>query len=293
MQNINVTVLGAGSMGHGIAQVSAMAGNEVVVRDIEQDIVDDGLAAIENNLDGAIERDMIDDAEKSEIIDRLTGTTDLEAAVRDADLVIEAAPENMELKKDIFTDVDEYAPADAIIGTNTSSLSVTELVSVLDDPTRAIGIHFFNPAHIMELVEIIVAEQTADQTLEFAKEYTESIKKVGVVVNDFPGFSSSRLGAIQAAESIRMVQEGVATPEGIDTSMELGYNHPMGPLTLADHTGLDVNLEVLQYLREELGERFKPPQLLKKKVRAGKLGRKTGEGFYVYEDGEKVGMSDE
>ncbi|TKR25175.1 3-hydroxyacyl-CoA dehydrogenase family protein [Natronomonas salsuginis] len=290
---MNVTVLGAGSMGHGIAQVSAMAGNEVVVRDIEQDIVDDGLAAIENNLDGAIERDMIDDAEKSEIIDRLTGTTDLEAAVRDADLVIEAAPENMELKKDIFTDVDEYAPADAIIGTNTSSLSVTELVSVLDDPTRAIGIHFFNPAHIMELVEIIVAEQTADQTLEFAKEYTESIKKVGVVVNDFPGFSSSRLGAIQAAESIRMVQEGVATPEGIDTSMELGYNHPMGPLTLADHTGLDVNLEVLQYLREELGERFKPPQLLKKKVRAGKLGRKTGEGFYVYEDGEKVGMSDE
>jgi 3-hydroxybutyryl-CoA dehydrogenase len=290
---MNVTVLGAGSMGHGIAQVSAMAGNEVVVRDIEQDIVDDGLAAIEDNLDGAIERDMIDDVEKSAILDRLTGTTDLEAAVRDADLVIEAAPENMELKKDIFTDVDEYAPADAIIGTNTSSLSVTELVSVLDDPTRAIGIHFFNPAHIMELVEIIVAEQTADQTLEFAKEYTESINKVGVVVNDFPGFSSSRLGAIQAAESIRMVQEGVATPEGIDTSMELGYNHPMGPLTLADHTGLDVNLEVLQYLREELGERFKPPQLLKKKVRAGKLGRKTGEGFYVYEDGEKVGMSDE
>jgi 3-hydroxybutyryl-CoA dehydrogenase len=290
---MNVTVLGAGSMGHGIAQVSAMAGNEVVVRDIDQDIVDDGLAAIEDNLDGAIERDMIDDVEKSAILDRLTGTTDLEAAVRDADLVIEAAPENMELKKDIFTDVDEYAPADAIIGTNTSSLSVTELVSVLDDPTRAIGIHFFNPAHIMELVEIIVAEQTADQTLEFAKEYTESINKVGVVVNDFPGFSSSRLGAIQAAESIRMVQEGVATPEGIDTSMELGYNHPMGPLTLADHTGLDVNLEVLQYLREELGERFKPPQLLKKKVRAGKLGRKTGEGFYVYEDSEKVGMSDE
>jgi 3-hydroxybutyryl-CoA dehydrogenase len=293
MQTMNVTVLGAGSMGHGIAQVSAMAGNEVVVRDIDQDIVDDGLAAIEDNLDGAIERDMIDDVEKSAILDRLTGTTDLEAAVRDADLVIEAAPENMELKKDIFTDVDEYAPADAIIGTNTSSLSVTELVSVLDDPTRAIGIHFFNPAHIMELVEIIVAEQTADQTLEFAKEYTESINKVGVVVNDFPGFSSSRLGAIQAAESIRMVQEGVATPEGIDTSMELGYNHPMGPLTLADHTGLDVNLEVLQYLREELGERFKPPQLLKKKVRAGKLGRKTGEGFYVYEDSEKVGMSDE
>ncbi|MDR9381613.1 MAG: 3-hydroxyacyl-CoA dehydrogenase family protein, partial [Natronomonas sp.] len=226
---MNVTVLGAGSMGHGIAQVSAMAGNEVVVRDIEQAIVDDGLAAIEDNLDGAIERDMIDDVEKSAILDRLTGTTDLEAAVRDADLVIEAAPENMELKKDIFTDVDEYAPADAIIGTNTSSLSVTELVSVLDDPTRAIGIHFFNPAHIMELVEIIVAEQTADQTLEFAKEYTESINKVGVVVNDFPGFSSSRLGAIQAAESIRMVQEGVATPEGIDTSMELGYNHPMGP----------------------------------------------------------------
>jgi len=207
--------------------------------------------------------------------------------------VVEAAPEDMDLKKDIFSDVDEYAPVDAVIGTNTSSLSVTELMSVLDDPSRGIGIHFFNPAHIMDLVEIIVAEQTAEETLEFTKDYTDDIDKTGVVVNDFPGFSSSRLGAIQTAEAIRMVQESVATPEGIDMSMELGYNHPMGPLTLSDHTGLDVNLGVLEYLREELGERFKPPQLLKKKVCAGKLGRKTDEGFYVYEDGEKVGMSDD
>jgi 3-hydroxybutyryl-CoA dehydrogenase len=278
-------------MGHGIAQVSAMAGHEVVVRDVDEALVDDGLAAIERNLEGAVERGLVDQAEVTAALDRLSGTTGLEAAVEGADLVVEAVPEAMDLKKDVFRDVDALAPEDAILATNTSSLSITEIASVLDDPARCVGIHFFNPVHIMELVEIVVAERTADATLDVARTYVEDVGKTGIVVNDFPGFSSSRLGAIQAAEAMRMVQQGVASPEDVDASMELGYNHPMGPLTLADHTGLDVNLDVMEYLREELGERFRPPQLLKKKVRAGKLGRKSGEGFYRWEDGEKVGTS--
>jgi 3-hydroxybutyryl-CoA dehydrogenase len=290
---MQIGVLGAGTMGHGIAQVSATAGHEVRMRDIEREFVDDGLDAIASNLQGAVDRDIIDADERAATLDRIEGTTDLAAAVADADLVVEAVPEDVDLKRDTFADVEDHAPADCVLASNTSSLSVTEIASALDDPTRAIGLHFFNPVHIMELVEIVVPEQASDDTVAFAQAYVDGIDKEPVTVRDSAGFASSRLGVALGAEAIRMLEEGVASPRDVDAAMELGYNHPMGPIELGDVVGLDVRLDILEYLREELGERFRPPQLLKQKVRAGKLGKKTGEGFYVWEDGEIVDTSDD
>ncbi|ELZ21432.1 MULTISPECIES: 3-hydroxyacyl-CoA dehydrogenase family protein [Natrinema] len=288
---MRVAVLGAGTMGHGIAQVTAMAGHDVIVRDIETEYVENGLKSIEDNLEGGIERDKVTREEADAALERLSGTTDLEEAVADADLVVEAVPEDLDLKKSTMADVEELVDDETVIATNTSSLSITEIASAAANDGRVIGLHFFNPVHIMELVEIVVAEQTDDETLEFAHEYIEDIDKTPVEVTDAPGFASSRLGVALGVEAMRMVEEGVADPRDIDTAMELGYNHPMGPIELGDVVGLDVRLDILEYLREELGERFKPPQVLKRKVRAGKLGKKSGEGFYVWEDGEIVGTS--
>lgn len=288
---MQVAVLGAGTMGHGIAQVSAMAGHDVCMRDIDEDIVDDGLAVIESNLDGGVERDKLTETEAAATLDRLSGTTSLEDAVADADLVVEAVPEDMDIKRDTVTEVESHVDRDVIIASNTSSLSLTAIASALDHPERAIGLHFFNPVHIMALVEIVVPEQASDDTMAQAHEFVRGIDKTPVEVTDAPGFASSRLGVSLGVEAIRMVQEDVASPRDIDTAMELGYNHPMGPLELGDVVGLDVRLDILEYLREELGERFRPPQILKRKVRAGKLGKKTGEGFYVWEDGDIVAMS--
>lgn len=290
---MNVTVLGAGTMGHGIAHVSALAGHEVVLRDIEASIIEDALGQIERNLRGGVERGKVTEAEVTDALDAITGETDLEASVASAELVIEAIPERLELKQDTFTAVEEAAPDGVLIATNTSSLSVTEIASVLDEPGNAIGLHFFNPPHIMQLVEVVTAEQTTADTLEQAQSFVEGIDRTPITVKDSPGFASSRLGIAIGVEAIRMVQEGVASPEDIDAAMRLGYNHPMGPIELGDYVGLDVRLDILEYLREELGERFRPPQLLRRKVRAGHLGRKTGKGFYRWEDGEKVGVAGE
>ena len=262
---MHVTVLGAGTMGHGIAQVSAMAGHDVTLRDIESDIVADGVDAIRSNLAGGVERGKVTHEEMDATLSRVTGETDLAAAVDGADLVAEAVPEDLDLKTTVLTDAEDVASEDTILATNTSSLSVTELASALERPGNLIGLHFFNPVHIMSLVEVVVGERTDDSTREFGTEF--------------------------GVEAIRMVEEGVASPRDIDNAMELGYNHPMGPLELTDVVGLDVRLDILEYLREELGERFKPPQSLKRKVRAGKLGKKSGEGFYVWEDGEAVATS--
>ncbi|WP_132058533.1 3-hydroxyacyl-CoA dehydrogenase family protein [Halorussus amylolyticus] len=288
---MNVTVLGAGTMGHGIAQVSAMAGHSVTMRDIERDIVEDGLESIAENLQGGVERDKVTEDEKTATLDRISGTTDLPDAVSDADLVVEAVPEDVELKKETFSEVEAHAPEEAVIASNTSSLPVTEIVAALSDSGRGIGLHFFNPVHIMGLVEVVVGEQTSDETRKFAEEFVADIGKTAVTVRDSPGFASSRLGVSLGVEAMRMVEEGVASPRDIDASMELGYNHPMGPIELGDVVGLDVRLDILEHLREELGERFRPPQILRRKVRAGKLGKKTGEGFYVWEDGEIVATS--
>ena len=199
----------------------------------------------------------------------------------------------MALKQDVFCEIADHAPANAMLATNTSSLSVTELASVLNDASRAIGLHFFNPTHIMPLVEIVVAGRTSEETHAVAESYVEDIGKTTIEVTDTPGFASSRLGAMFSLEAIRMAESGVANIEDIDETMRLGYDIPMGLIELVDHTGVDVNIKVLKYLRKELSERFRPPQLLKRKYRAGKLGKKTGEGFYMWEDGEIVGVSDE
>lgn len=290
---MQIAVLGAGSMGHGIAHVSAMAGHEVVLRDIDSDLVKDGLEGIRENLQGGVDRDKMTEREMEETLKQIEGTTDLEEAVVDADLVVEAVPEDMDLKKDVFSDVEDATSDETVIASNTSSLSVTEMASMLEHPERAVGLHFFNPPHLMDLVEIVIAEQTDDRTEAFAVDYVRDIEKEDVVVRDSAGFATSRLGLVTGLEAIRMVEEGVASPADIDEAMELGYGYPMGPIELGDHVGLDVRLHIAEHLREEIGERFKPPQALRRKVRAGKLGKKSGEGFYVWEDGERVGMSSE
>ncbi|WP_435363988.1 3-hydroxyacyl-CoA dehydrogenase family protein [Haloarchaeobius sp. DYHT-AS-18] len=288
---MNVCVLGAGTMGHGITQVCAMAGHEVTMRDIEEEYVENGLDGIRGNLQGGVDRGKVTEAEMAETLDRIDTAVDLADAVPGADIVIEAVPERMDLKKQTFEDVEALAGDDTVIASNTSSLSITEIASALERDERAVGLHFFNPVHIMQLVEIVVPEQASEETVAFAESFVDGIDREPVTVRDSAGFASSRLGVSLGVEAIRMLEEGVASPQDIDAAMELGYNHPMGPIELGDVVGLDVRLDILEYLREELGERFRPPQLLKQKVRAGKLGKKTGEGFYVWEDGEIVGTS--
>ena len=263
------------------------------MRDIDESILSDAMANVESALDGGVERGKLDESEKAAALDRLSTTTDLAEAVADADIVVEAVPEEMDLKRETFARTEDHAPADAVIATNTSSLSVTAVASALEDPSRAVGTHFFNPPYVMDLVEVVVAETTGEATVEFAEGFAENLGKEPIVVRDSAGFATSRLGVALGVEALRMLEEGVAGPREIDRSMELGYNHPMGPVELTDVVGLDVRLDVLEYLREELGERFRPPQILRRKVRAGKLGKKTGEGFYVWEDGEPVAPAGE
>jgi 3-hydroxybutyryl-CoA dehydrogenase len=270
-----------------------MAGHDVTMRDIDENVLEDGVAAIEANLQGGVDRGKLSPEAKAATLDRISTTTDLEAAAADADVVVEAVPEDVDLKQSTFEDVEAVVADDAIVASNTSSLSVTEIASVLDDPTRAVGLHFFNPVHIMGLVEVVVPEQASEHTVRFATDFAEDLDKEAVVVRDSAGFATSRLGVTLGVEAMRMVEEGVASPRDIDSAMELGYNHPMGPIELGDVVGLDVRLDILEHLREELGERFKPPQSLRRKVRAGKLGRKTGEGYYVWEDDEVVGVSED
>lgn len=289
---MQVRVIGSGNMGRGIAQVSATAGHDVVLQDIDEEQLDAALAGIASTMAGGVERGKLTDAERDAALARIDGTTDLEEAVGDAALVIEAVPENLELKQQVFGDLDAAAPDDAILASNTSSLSLTEVASVLDRPERAVGLHFFNPPHIMDLVEVVVAEQTDAETEAAATEFVEGLNKEAIVVRDTAGFASSRLGVALGLEAIRMVEEGVASVDDIDAAMRTGYGHPMGPLELTDHVGLDVRLDIAEHLREELGERFRPPQLLRRKVRAENYGKKSGEGFYAWEDGEKVGEAD-
>lgn len=289
---MEVSVLGAGTMGSGIAQVAAMAGHQVRIRDIEQEYVTKGLERIEENLAGGVERDKFSRETADETIDRITGSTEPSDALEGANLVIEAVPEDLELKKEMFRLIESNVDEQTIIASNTSTLPVTALAAELDQPDRAIGMHFFNPVHIMEPVELVIAEQTSDETVEFSRNFADNIGKSIIEVNDSPGFATSRLGAALGNEAMRMVEEGVADPADIDRAMSLGYNHPVGPLKLTDMNGLDVRLDALEHLREELGERFKPPQVLKRKVQAGKYGKKTGEGFYIWEDGEAISPQD-
>jgi len=288
---MHVCVLGAGTMGHGIAQVTAMAGHEVRLRDVEADLVASGIAEIKANLEEGVDRGKVTAEQRAATVDRIEGTTDLAAAADGAALVIEAVPEDRDLKREVLADAAAHAAGDAVLATNTSALSVTEIADGVPDPGRVVGLHFFNPVHLMDLVEVVLGERTTETTQSFATDFVEDIDKTAIEITDTPGFASSRLGVTLGLEAMRMVETGVADPRAIDRAMELGYNHPMGPIELGDVVGLDVRLDICEYLHEELGARFRPPQILKRKVRAGKLGQKTGEGFYVWADGEVVGVS--
>ena len=281
-----IAVLGAGTMGHGIAQVSAAAYPAVALYDVDEDRVAAGLQRVRDNLDKGVNRGKVTPEEREACLAALEGTTSIESAVSGADLVIEAAPEDMDLKRRIFDEVTRYAPETALLATNTSSLSITEIGASLPEPARFLGLHFFNPVHIMALVEVVRSEVTAADTLSEALEYVATIGKEPVVVLDSPGFASSRLGIALGLEAMRMVEEGVASPEDIDKAMVLGYRHPMGPLRLTDLVGLDVRLGIAEYLHETLGsDAFKPPELLRRLVAEGRLGKKSGQGFYDWSEG--------
>ncbi len=278
-----IGVIGAGTMGSGIAQLAAQNGYDVIIRDVERNLVDEGLTRMRGNLDEAEERDIIDDADAA--FDRVSGTTDIDVVTDEPTFIIEAVPEDVELKKNVFEELDATAGMDTILGSNTSSLPVTEIASATENPERVIGTHFFNPPVKMELLELITGHHTNDETVDRAEELAEGLGRTSILVDDFPGFATSRLGVILGMEAARMVQQGVASAEDIDTGMKLGYNFPMGPLELGDYNGWDVRMEIGEALAEELGrDVFKPPTIVRQMVRAGDLGVKTGQGFYDWED---------
>jgi 3-hydroxybutyryl-CoA dehydrogenase len=279
-----IAVLGAGTMGHGIAQVAALAGYKVVMRDLDREALSRGVSAVERNIRKGIERGKLTEEDLDFALQRIRGTTHLEETAQ-ADLFIEAAPEVLELKQEILREVESRAQGDFIFATNTSSLSITEIARASRRAERVIGMHFFNPVHIMRLLEIVIGEETSEETLEAAREVGRRMRKEPITVRDVPGFASSRLGVALGLEAMRMVEQGVATARDIDTAMELGYNHPMGPLRLTDLVGLDVRLRIAEYLHSTLGtENFRPPEILRRMVEEGKLGKKSGEGFYRWEE---------
>lgn len=279
-----VAVLGAGTMGHGIAQVCAAGGCSVALHDTDSQQLDRALRRVRENLDGGVARGKIQPETREAALAQLRTARTLADAVGDANLVIEAAPERLDLKRHLFRTLDSAAPAEALLATNTSSLSVTEIAAATSRSDRVIGLHFFNPVHIMRLLEVVRGRETADATVEAATAFARCIGKEPIVVADTPGFASSRLGVVLGLEAMRMVEQGVATPGDIDTAMTLGYNHPMGPLRLTDLVGLDVRLHIAEYLHDALGgEQYRPPEILRRMVAEGKLGRKSGEGFYRWE----------
>jgi len=280
-----VGVLGAGTMGHGIAQVCAMAGLGVSLYDPQPGQVDSALAAVKRNLDKGVERGKVSPEVRALAVGNLHKAGDLRDAVNDADLVIEAVPERLEVKLRTFEAVDEHAPSHAILASNTSSLSITEIARATSRPEKVVGLHFFNPVHVMRLLEVVRGRETSRETLDAALAFARTIGKEPIVVTDTPGFASSRLGVVLGLEAMRMVEQGVASPHDIDTAMVLGYNHPMGPLRLTDLVGLDVRLGIADYLHSTLGgDQYRAPEILRRMVSEGKLGKKSGEGFYRWED---------
>ena len=279
-------MLGAGTMGHGIAQVAAAAGYPVVLRDVNTEALARGVKSIERNLAKAIQLGKITDQERDLTLQRIRGATRLED-IQGVDLVIEAAPENLELKQTLLRE-NESLLTDVIFATNTSSLSIDEIASAAVRPENVVGMHFFNPVHIMRLVEVVVGSQTSQTASNTVIDVAKKLKKEPIVVRDVPGFASSRLGITLGLEAMRMVEQGVASARDIDTAMELGYNHPMGPLRLTDLVGLDVRLNIAEYLHHKLGsETFRPPEILRRMVSEGKLGKKSGEGFYKWSESGK------
>ena len=278
-----IGVVGAGTMGAGIAQVAAVAGYDVVVRDVEREFLDRGFDSIDDSLSRLVRKEQLGEEEAEEAKERIEGTTDL-ADLADADFVVEAAPENVDLKRSIFGDLDEVAGDGVVLATNTSTLSVTTIAAATDRADRVVGLHFMNPVPIMKGVEVVTGERTADEVTALAHALAEDLGKETWESDDKPGFVTNRVLMPWINEGVRAYDEGVASREDVDRGMTLGTNVPMGPLELADHIGLDVCLHATETLRDELGDRYTPAYLLKRKVEAGDLGKKTGRGFYDYDD---------
>lgn len=279
-----IMVIGAGQMGSGIAQVCAQAGYEVIFNDLKPEIVRKGIEGIDKNLSRQVKKERMTNEEKDAVISRLLPSSDLQDA-KEADLVIEAAVENINVKCKIFSNLDAIIPEHAILATNTSSLPITEIAAATNRPEKVIGMHFMNPVPVMKLVEIIRGLATADEVYQTIEDLTHALSKVPVEVNDSPGFVSNRVLMPMINEAIYTLYEGVATKEAIDEVMKLGMNHPMGPLTLADFIGLDTCLYIMETLHDGFGDdKYRPCPLLRKYVKAGWLGKKSGRGFYIYDE---------
>jgi 3-hydroxybutyryl-CoA dehydrogenase len=283
-----IAVLGAGTMGSGIAQVAALAGIGVVLRDLDAAAVERGLGIVRGNLDKGVSLGKLTAEARDAALARVRGETALAAAVAAVDAVVEAVPEKLDLKIAVFGEVVRAAPARALLATNTSSLPIGGIAASLPEPGRLVGMHFFNPVHLMKLVEVVHHADTAPAALACARALSERLGKTAIVVRDAPGFASSRLGLVLGLEAMRMVEQDVASAADIDTAMKLGYGHPMGPLELTDLVGLDVRLAIADYLAGSVGAHFAPPAILRERVAAGKLGKKSGEGFYRWVDGKRV-----
>jgi 3-hydroxybutyryl-CoA dehydrogenase len=277
-----IAVLGAGTMGHGIAHAAMAAGYDTVLYDVSQAAVDKGRAAIDAVIGKSVQLGKATDDEAADMRGRLRLATAVADAVRDADVVIEAAPEKIDLKLALFRDVQAAAPAHAVFASNTSALSITEMAAVLDTPGRLGGMHFFNPVHRMKLVEIVKALDTTAETIATMEEVSVKMGKETVLVKESPGFITTRINAMIGNEAFYMLQDGVASARDIDKGLKLGLNHPMGPFELVDLVGLDTRLSILQYLHRTLGEKFRPCPLLEQHVAEGRLGRKVGKGVYEY-----------
>ena len=278
-----VAVIGAGTMGHGIAQVAAMAGYETRLTDTSADSLTGAWSHIQANLAGAVSRGKVTRSQADAAIANIVPVAELATAARDADLVIEAVVEDIAVKQSLFRQLDALVSDAAILATNTSSLSVARIAEATRRPARVVGMHFFNPVHIMKLVEIVAHDGCDDTVVASARETADRMGKTTILVRDSPGFASSRLGVALGLEAMRMLEAGVASAADIDTAMELGYGHPMGPLRLTDLVGLDVRLKIAEYLHRELADqKFAPPRVLREKVERGELGKKTGKGFYEW-----------
>ncbi len=282
MEINTIAVIGAGTMGRGIACAAAAGGYRTILEDISRPVLDQGLAYVRETLEEGVARGKLTPQQKQDALARLATASSVEDACREADLVIEAVPEEMELKIEIFTLLDKFAKPGSIFASNTSSLSITELAAVTCRPEKCVGMHFFNPVPKMKLLEIVRALETSEDTVAACREVGRRMGKEVIVVRESPGFVTSRINALIGNEAFAMLEEGIASAEDIDKAVRLGLNHPMGPFELVDLVGLDVRLSILEYLHKTLGEKYRPSPLLRQYVKAGRLGRKSGRGVYTY-----------